>query len=123
MTDSTKTEKAMKAWNVTDKNGDVGMSFIVFAETRGKAISQVNHDGAFDWYSYTELRALREPALDRFYNGRGQMDWNDDEDRIAMVRYAGFRCPYEIDVDQERCEECAAHLWCERYKSMIGEDD
>lgn len=66
----------MKAYSVSDANGDTGFAYIVFAETRGKAIRYaLGHcDGAFDWYEWTDMRALREPALDQFYRGKPMMD-------------------------------------------------
>lgn len=110
----------MKAYEVCDANCDVGFSYVIFAETRGKAIRYAldHSDGAYDWYSFTEMRALRRPALDKYYRGEPMMDWDDDNDRVAMVREAGFRCSYEIDVDEDECLRCAAHEWCDRYESM-----
>lgn len=33
----------MKAYSVSDRNGDCGYSYIVFAETRAKAIYELPH--------------------------------------------------------------------------------
>lgn len=112
----------MKAYSVSDANGDTGVEYVIFAETRGKAIAYAlnNCDGTFDYYGWLEMRALRKPQLDRCYRGRSEMDWNDMDDREAMVRYAGFRCSYEVTVSQEDCEvDCPAHEWCGRYESMV----
>lgn len=111
---------SLKAYSVSDKNGDVGIWYVIFATTRGKAIRYaLDHcDGAFDWYAFTEMRALRKPALDRFFRGETAMDWCDMRDRVAMVRYAGFRCSDEVLVTSLECAECPAHEWCERYESM-----
>ena len=107
----------MKAYSVSDINGNTGYSYVVFAETRGKAIRHaLDHcDGTFDYYAWTEMRAIRKPALDKFYRGKAEMDWSDMEDRVAMVRYAGFQCSDEYDVTSDECEQCAAHEWCDRY--------
>ena len=111
----------MKAWSVSDRNGDTGIDYVIFAETRGKAIRYaLDHcDGAFDWYTWTEMRALRKPALDRFYKGRPAMDWCDLDDRVAMVRYAGFRCSDEVLVMSDECLACPAHFWCDRFDGML----
>ena len=110
----------MKAYSVSDKDYNTGYSYIVFAETRGKAIQHALRycDGAFEFYTWTEMRALRKPQLDKFYKGKAEMDWEDDEDRIAMVRDAGYECSYEIDVTMDECEQCPAHEWCDRYDRM-----
>ena len=82
----------MKAWNVTDRNGYAYYSVIVFAETRGKAKSSAIGTDEFpkcDW-DFTELRARREPALDGAYRGAWRMEWDNDKDRLAMVRWGGY---------------------------------
>lgn len=110
----------LKAYSVSDANGDTGLTYIIFAESRGKAIYYALHncDGTFDWYGWTEMRALRRPALDKYFNGRREMDWCDMDDRVAMVKEAGFRCSYEMDVTLSECEECPAHQWCDQYESL-----
>lgn len=107
----------MKAYSVSDKDYNLGYSYIVFAETRGKAINHALHycDDAFESCEWTEMRAIREPRLDRFYHGNSEMDWCNMEDRVAMVRYAGFQCSGEVNVTSDECEQCAAHEWCDRY--------
>ena len=113
--------RAMKAWNVSDSNGDLGVNYIIFAETRGKAIRHALDycDGAFDAFRWTEMRALRVPALDSFYRGKPEMDWCDMDDRVAMVRYAGFFCSDEVTVTTDECKHCPAHFWCDRYDGML----
>lgn len=113
----------LKAYSVSDANGDTGFEYIIFAESRGKAIYYALHncDGAFDWYGWTEMSAIRRPALDKYYRGETQMDWDNMNDRVAMVKDAGFRCYYEIDVTLSECEECPAHQWCDRYEGLREE--
>ena len=111
----------MKAWGVTDGNCNTGVTYIIFAETRGKAIRYaLDHcDGAFDWYEWTEMRALREPKLDKYYRGKPEMEWDCAEDRIAMVKDAGFYCTYEFSDDDLGCETCPAREWCSRHENMM----
>lgn len=110
----------MKAYSVSDVNCNTGYSYVVFAETRGKAIRHALDycDCAFEYYTWTEMRAIRKPALDRFYRGKREMDWEDMEDRVAMVRYAGFYCSDEVLVGSDECVQCPAHEWCDRYDGM-----
>lgn len=112
----------MKAWRVTDKNGD-GYSYIIYAETRGKAITTaMNHtEGAFDDYEFTEIWATRAPKLDKFYSGHSVLEWDNEEDHLLMVREAGFYCSDDMDMTLDECEECKAHEWCCRYKEMMEE--
>ncbi len=109
----------MKAWNVTDRNCD-GYCYIIYAETRGKAIQTALHytDGAFDDYTFTEIWATRAPALDKYYHGKSVLEWCDDDDRVIMVREAGFYCSYEMLDSDCDCENCPAKEWCDRYERM-----
>lgn len=102
----------MKAYIVTDKNECV-YSTVVFAETRGKAITLAQNTDACEDLPFTQIRALRAPQLDKYYRGKCEMDWCNADDRIAMCKYAGFRCSDE--VWEPECVECPAKEYCERY--------
>ena len=106
----------MKAYAVSDKNGNVDYDIVTFAESRGKAISYALHDESYCGCYWTEMRAIRKPQLDKYYRGKLEMDWFDMGDRVAMVRDAGYQCSYEVDVTIEKCEACPAHKWCERWE-------
>ena len=110
---------SMKAYFVTDYNCD-GNNYIIYAETRGKAIATaMDHtDGAFDDYTFTEIWAKRAPTLDKYYHGKNVLDWSDPDDRTIMVREAGFYCSYEMADDECDCKECPAKEWCSRYERM-----
>lgn len=112
----------MKAWSISDANCNTDASYIVFAETRGKAIRHALDycNGAFEWCSFTEMRAIRVPALDGFYRGKPEMDWCNMDDRVAMVRYAGFHCSGDVTVTIDKCKRCHAHFWCDRFEGMLG---
>ena len=111
----------MKAYQVSDINSYYDYSYVVFAETRGKAIRYaLDHcDMRFDCSEWTDMRATRRPQLDGFYHGEPEMDWCDMEDRVALVRHAGFMCSDEVIVTSDECEQCAAHEWCMRYDRMM----
>ena len=106
----------MKAYNVTDINGD-GPCTVVFAESRNAAKTAAMHTDTCGDLMYMEIRATREPALDRFYKeGKREMDWFDMDDRAAMVRYANYECGPEAVTDLQRCEKCPGHEYCGRYE-------
>ena len=109
----------MKAYWVHNDYAEYAM--IVFAESRGKAISYALGSDEFptDVYEFTDLRAKRVPVLDRFYRGKVTMDWGDDEDRVAMVRFAGCTCSAEV-YDSRMCKACPAKDYCDDYPE---EDD
>lgn len=106
----------MKAYSVSDRNGDEGISLVVFAETVGKAKAYAAGTDEFCDYGFTGIRANRVSALDRFYKGRPEMDWNNMEDRVAMVRYANFECSSEVWHTECERGECPAQEWCGRYE-------
>ena len=88
---------------------------VVFAETRGKAKALALHTDAFEDSEYTDVRVSRRPALDRYYRGLPEMDWFNADDRIAMVREAGFVCSWELPAYELDCWLCPAAEWCDRY--------
>lgn len=57
----------MKAWKLSNESDDEGRVIIVFAENRGKAMSQGSEDelGTFEW---TSLRAVRAKHFDDMEN-------------------------------------------------------
>lgn len=100
----------MKAYLVTNRI-TYEYSIIVFAESPGKAKALVLGTDGFEYDPFTELSAWRKPELDKFYKGRRLMDWEDPEDRVAMVRYGNFVCTDEAKEFAE-CKECPAREWC-----------
>ncbi len=104
----------MKAYIASDRNGDSPVSTVVFAETAGKARAYVAGSDCFEDYTFTEIRVNRCKALDGFYRGKPEMDWLDMDDRVAMVKHAGFQCSYE--VYKPKCDERAAYEFCDRGK-------
>lgn len=109
----------MKAYEVTDRNGDEGISLIVFADTAGKAKAYAAGTDEFCDYGFTGIRVNRVPNLDKFYKGLSEMDWNNTEDRIAMVRYANFECSCEVWHPECEHKKCPAQKWCGRYERMM----
>ena len=112
----------MKAWHVTDREGNSDYTVIVFAETRGKAIALAIGTDEFpkyDW-SFTELFARREPSLDGAYRGAWRMEWDNDSDRQAMVQWGGYYCN-EDAFDPDDCKTCSGKEYCSRYEEYQEE--
>lgn len=112
----------MKAWYVTDRKGYSDYAIIVFAETRGKAISSALGTDEFPYYDwdFTELSARREPALDGAYRGAWRIEWDNDADRLAIVK-AGYYCN-EDAFDPDECESCIGKDYCSRYEEYLEEE-
>lgn len=104
----------MKAYRVEERNGVYDFATVVFAETRNKAKRIAMSTDCLDGVEYIDISATRIPTLDRFYRGKDEMDWYNDKDKIAMVRYGNFTCSYEFET--ENCETCSAKQWCKRYE-------
>lgn len=101
----------MKAYQITDRGGYCEYSKIVFAETSGQAKAYAAGSDGFEDFCFTEIRAIRCPQLDELYRGRGEMDWYNAGDRMALVKLAGFRCADDYDCEGEKC---SAYDFCER---------
>ena len=106
----------MKAYSVRDK--DSFYSAVVFAESVGKAKAIAIHTDACEDSYYTDIRAIRIPALDKYYCGKTEMDWYDDNDRIALVKEVGFSCSPEY-WEPEDCERCPAKQYCDYCEEEI----
>lgn len=109
----------MKAYKVRDREGYSEYSMVVFAETRGKAISYALGTDEFPKYEwdYTQLKAERIPVLDKYYRGYRTMDWDNMQDRVAMVKEAGFQCDDEY-ADIDECKNCEAKEYCGEYEYL-----
>ena len=108
----------MKAWGAY--NEFTGYATTVFAETRGKAKSALMYSWIFEGWDYTEIRVYRQPQLDAEYRGHDEMDWDDDQDRIALVRLGSY-C-HDDYFDPDDCMVCAAKDYCCRYEEYFEEE-
>ena len=108
-----------KAWVCSDL--ECGITEVVFADTIGKAKSYFKNMDAFYDYEFCELKPYRLKSLDYLDKPDGYvMDFLKDEDRIPMVRDAGFYC---TEVDRQLCEECCAKEWCSAYEEEDEDDE
>ncbi len=100
--------KAYRAWAEPDGT----FTTVVFAADRNHAKRLAMRTDACEDAEYINIRVRRSPELDNCYRGRWEMNWDEPQDRIDLVKLAGFVCSYEID-DPE-CDICPAREWCER---------
>ena len=78
-----------KAWSFYEE--EEGIIEVVFADTRTKARMYLNELETFDNYRYIDISPRREKALDYLDHKDGYvMNWNKEEDRIALVKNIGF---------------------------------
>ncbi len=105
----------MKAWLVRDKE-ERYCATVVFAETRGKAKVVAQSTDACEDIDFCGIEAKRLPQIDKYYaEGKREMNWFKFEDRIALVREAGFSCdPNYWEPDD--CGRCPASEWCDMAK-------
>lgn len=114
----------MKAYAVFDKDGFPPYSEVVFAETRAKAIYTAlrDTDFSFDGCEYTDMRARRKPMLDKYYRGRSAMDWDNDDDRLVMIRKGGYVCD-DDSFDPDECAKCVGKDYCSKYEEYQEENE
>lgn len=102
----------MKAWVVREKYKFY--SAVVFAETSGKAKSIASGIDGFEHADFCHLEVRRVPRMDKYYkNGKIELDWSNQQDRIALVKYCGFYCER---VEIEECKNCQAREFCSNWE-------
>lgn len=111
----------MKAWLVNEK-GEF-CSLVVYAKTRGRAKSIAFETDVFEDTEYIDLVATRYPVADKYYNGDKEkvLDWDDDNDRIFLVKDCGWYCD-EYTVDDIACSDCVARHYCKGALKSIYEE-
>lgn len=101
----------MKAWLVREK--DEFVATIVFAETRGQAKVVAQWTDACDGVDFMKIECLRMKEADKYYRpGKSELDWDNPEDRIAMVKDCGFTCDWDARSVNE-CAQCSAKEFCD----------
>lgn len=111
----------MKAWLVREK--DEQCCSVVFAETRGKARALARRTDACEDADFCNIEVHRMPEADKCYkDGKWEMDWDNPEDRLVLVRDCGFTCDYDA-FGLGYCEECRAREFCDQYQDYIQESE
>lgn len=101
----------MKAWLIRGDDDDYGAE-VVFAESRNKAKMIALYDDVCSDTPYIRIKCSRLKSADKYYRGNSRMDWNDDDDRVALVKDFNFSC---VDYDNRKyCnpEHCSAYQYC-----------
>ena len=111
----------MKAWLVRER--DEFCAEIVFAETRGKARSlALRRSDCCENAVFTDIEVHRQPQADKYYKeSKWHLDWENPQDRIALVKDCGFVCDYD-NFNLKYCVECSAKQYCDRYKEHLIEE-
>lgn len=98
----------MKAWLVKEK--DEFSATVVFAENRNKAKQIAMSTDACDGVEYINIEARRLLIADSQYiEGKTEMDWNDPDDRLFLIKECGFYCAYD---NRDNCDECLGKHYC-----------
>lgn len=72
-------------------------------------------DLAFNWYE----KWLNSEVMDKYYvDGKTDMDWDNPQDRIALVKDCGFICGIDTFCPEE-CKQCPAKECCNEYIEHI----
>ena len=105
----------MKAWKVYDEQSYEGGSTVVFAETRGKAKVLAQMTDSCEDAEYTDIRATRMPELDGYKDHECEMDWYDENDRIALVKL-GWSC---LEPEDDVCMVAPCREFCVRWEDEV----
>ena len=101
----------MKAW-VTYAGDDSNNAVFVYADKRSLAkcagLWEFKQDKPFT--RYIDIYAYRCKALDKYYkDGQIYLEWDNMDDRTALVKEYGIKCE---EPETEDCEQCAARNYC-----------
>ena len=96
--------KAYKAW---DENGYESGSTIVFAENIREAKKIAMSTDACSEAEFIDIRVKRRKEYDFLYKGKSEIDWDDEETRIILVRDFGWSC-----IEEYECDTCPAQQYC-----------
>ena len=100
----------IKAYYACEKDSDY--STIVFAENAAHAKTIAQACDCCSDARYIDIRVNRMPEADKLYKGRAEIDWDDCETRISMVRYLGWSC-FDPSFG---CDDCQAKPYCRWHK-------
>lgn len=103
----------MKAWKAYDIYGDY--STIVFAPTAGKAKQAALFTDACEDSSFINIRVKRVIDFDKYYKGFTEVNWQDPEIRLILVRDYGWSC---FDAESYDCTRCSAKDVCPDFQCL-----
>lgn len=113
----------MKAWVVRVK--DDFCAEVVFAGTRGQARSLALCTDTCEYSNFLDIEVHRAKELDKYYKaGKWRMDWDNPQDRIALVKDGDFMCYSSLfmyfgeSFYEKECTNCSARKYCDRYTDL-----
>jgi len=107
----------MKAWKVFDKFSDY--STIVFALTASKAKALALNTDTCEDSNFIDIRARRIPKADKLYHGNYEIDWDNDTERLFLVKELGWSC-YDTSFE---CDTCCAKEYCQYFDDKENEEE
>ena len=108
--------KAYKAW---DEKAFDPCSTIIFAENIKEAKKIAMATDTCEEANFIDIRVKRCKEADCLYKGSSEIDWDDEETRIALVRDFGWSC-YDTSFE---CEKCAARQYCSWFEEERRQED
>ena len=109
----------MKAYRAWDEKSLDPCTTIVFARNARKAKKIAMETDTCEGANFIDIRVKRFKEADYLYKGSSEIDWYDEETRIALVRDFGWRC-YDISWE---CERCVARRYCAWFKDKTIEEE
>lgn len=105
--------KKLKAYKVNVKDADY--STIVFAESAGKAKALALSTDTCEDAEFVEIEVHRIPAADKMYADNFEMNWNNEKERLFLVKELNWAC-FEPSFE---CDECIAKQYCRWFESEV----
>ena len=102
----------MKAYIVWDSNAYEPYTTIVFADNANRAKAIAMYTDNCEDAEYIDIRVRRAPMIDYLYKGHSEIDYDDEETRIVLVKDLGWCCG---DISFE-CDQCIARKYCSRFE-------
>ena len=109
-------KKAYKAWDVAN---DEGWATVVFAETAKEAKTLAMSTDTCEYARFIDIRVNRFPEMDDHDRGRTEIDWNDPEDRKALVALGWSCIAWEAPGE---CDICPAKKDCWQWETENGQE-
>ena len=111
----------IKAYQVSGK--DNFFSTVVFAESRGKARALALSTDCCEDENFIDVKVYRLPIADSQYKGRLEMQWENQQDRLFLVKECGWHCDSDYVNYAEPCEDCIAKKYCDLYVAIRNESE
>lgn len=106
----------MKAYIAWENASVEAYSTIVFAENSREAKKIAFTCDVCENADYIQVRVKRLPEADKLYKGHSEIDWGDEETRLALVKELEWACE---DTSYE-CDTCTAKKYCRHWE---GEEE